>query len=153
MSIKNIFVDADSCPKLVREHCLKMGAKYNLQVFFVANKEIKNQTPYPYKMIICEEKKDAADKYILENVLQDDLVITRDIVFADILVTKKICAINDRGTHFSQANIKTLLSERDFDIQLVQMGLSKHYKEGYDKKKFSLFCACFDKTISTLLRR
>lgn len=147
----NIWIDADSCPSLVRNHCVKMAAKLNLQIFFVANKQINCDENFPYKMIICEEKKDSADDYIFFHAKQNDLVITRDINFAFRLVQKNICAINDRGTVFSKENINELLSKSDFDLQLSQIGLIKHFNEGYDKKKFSLFANCFDKIIHRLM--
>lgn len=147
-----IWVDADSCPVLVRNHAAKMGQKLSIKVNFVANKNIPNNTQFPVNMILCNQEKDAADNYIFENAGEKDLVITRDIVFADRLVTKGICTINDRGTIFSKDNIKTLLADRDFDMQLVEMGLSKHYKEGYDKKKFAAFANSFDKVIYNLIR-
>ena len=104
-------------------------------------------------MIICEATKDAADNYIYDNADKNDLVITRDIVFADRLVTKGISTINDRGTIFNKENIKELLSTRDFDLQLANIGLVKHFNEGYDKKKFALFANSFDKTLHQLLNR
>lgn len=152
MIIQNIWIDADSCPLLVRNHCLKMGNRLGAKVNFVANKEIPNKTEFKCNMIICNEEKDAADNYIFENAKSCDLVITRDIVFADRLVSKGIVTINDRGTIFTKENIKGLLADRDFDMQLVEIGLSKHYKEGYDKKKFGAFAAAFDKAISSILR-
>lgn len=148
-----IWIDADSCPLLVRNHVVKMASKLSCTVYFVANKEIKCEEPFPYKMIICEEKKDAADNYIFDNVKEKDLVITRDIVFADRLVDKNICTINDRGTIFTKENIKELLSSRDFDLQLANIGLVKHYNEGYDKKKFANFANSFDKVIHKLLKK
>lgn len=123
-----------------------------MPVYFVANKQIPNKTDFPFTMIVCDKEKDSADNYIYENARNTDLVITRDIVFADRLVTKGILAINDRGTIFTKDNIKELLADRDFDMQLVEIGLSKHYKEGYDKKKFAAFANSFDKAISKLLR-
>ena len=81
-----------------------------------------------------------------------DLVITRDIVFADKLVTKEIHAINDRGTYFCKDNIKNLLSDRDFDIQLAQIGLVKQPKNGYSKKDFEKFANCFDKILQKLIK-
>jgi len=148
----NIWIDADSCPTLVRNHVVKMGTKLNIPVNFVANKKIPCAESNNYNMIICNSEKDAADNFILENAKQFDLVITRDIVFADRLVSKQITAINDRGTSFTKENIKELLSERDFDFNLAQIGLVKHYNEGYDKKKFGAFANNFDKVIHSLIR-
>lgn len=144
----HIWIDADSCPALVRNHCAKMAEKLNFQITFVANKSVSCD----YKnieMIVCKQEKDAADNYIFENAEKYDLVITKDIVFADRLIQKEIKVINDRGTVFTKENIKELLSERNFDFELAQIGLVKHYNEGYDKKKFSAFANCFDKIIHT----
>lgn len=142
----HIYIDADSCPSLVRSHVVKMGIKYNLPVIFVANKQIPCDPP-TYEMIICSEEKDAADNYIIEKATIQDIVITRDIVFADRLVTKKIPCLNDRGTIFSEKNIKELLADRDFNLNLAEIGLVKHYNSGYDKKKFAAFCNAFDKLL------
>ncbi len=148
-----IWIDADSCPVLIRNHVVKIGNKLSLNVNFVANKKISVQQEGKYKMIICEATKDAADNYIYDNAGKNDLVITRDIVFADRLVNKDISTINDRGTIFNKENIKELLSTRDFDLQLANIGLVKHFNEGYDKKKFALFANSFDKTLHQLLNR
>ena len=146
--IKNIWVDADSCPLLVRNHVTEYGRKKGIKVFFVANKNISCDFPDLFTMIITDAQKDSADNYIFEHAQSGtDLVITRDIVFADRLVQKGLLAINDRGTEFTKEIIKERLSERDFNLQLVQLGLSKPYHEGYDKKKFEKFCNCLDRVI------
>ena len=148
--ITHIWIDADSCPLLVRDYVLKYSSKLNIQVTFVANKNIPSNTDFPHQMIICQQEKDAADNYIYENVKSTDLVITRDIVFAKRLLEKNVCTINDRGTVFTKEIINERLSERDFDLQLAQIGLVKHHNEGYDKKKFSQFANCFDKIVHKL---
>lgn len=146
--IKNIWVDADSCPLLVRNHVTEYGHKKGIKVFFVANKNISCDFPDLFTMIITDAQKDSADNYIFEHAQSGtDLVITRDIVFADRLVQKGLLAINDRGTEFTKEIIKERLSERDFNLQLVQLGLSKPYHEGYDKKKFEKFCNCLDRVV------
>ena len=105
-------------------------------------------------MIVTDAQKDSADNYIFEHAQSGtDLVITRDIVFADRLVEKGICCINDRGTEFTREMIKERLSTRDFDLQLAQMGLVKHHHEGYDKKKFAEFANSFDKVIHRLIKQ
>ncbi len=152
--IEHVWIDADSCPLLVRNHVTDYCAKRNIEVIFVANKKIECSTQNPFKMIITDGSKDAADNYIFDHVTggtptvpSPDLVITRDIVFADRLVTKGVHVINDRGTEFTAEIIKERLGERDFNLQLAQMGLSKPYHEGYDAKKFEKFCNCFDRVV------
>ncbi len=147
-----IWVDADSCPSLVRNHTVKMGNKLGLRVVFAANKKICcDAAAGTYEMAVCNSGKDAADNYIFENCKSGDLVITRDIVFANRLVECGICTINDRGTEFTREMIKERLSVSDFDKQLAEIGLVKHYHEGYDKKKFAAFANSFDKVIHKLI--
>ena len=148
----HIWIDADSCPALVRNHTVKMAARNNAEIFFVANREIKCNEG-PFQMIICNQEKDAADNYIFDHVNEEDLVITKDIVFADRLISKGICVINDRGTIFTKENIKERLSERNFDLQLAEIGLVQHFNEGYDKKKFAQFANSFDKILHQQLRK
>ena len=146
--ITNIWIDADSCPLKVRNHVVDYSAKKSINVFFVANKQIECQSKNPFKMIITDSQKDSADNYIFEHTATGtDLVITKDIVFADRLVTKGVHVINDRGTEFTKEIIKERLSERDFNLQLAQMGLSKSYHEGYDQKKFEKFANCLDRVV------
>lgn len=147
-----VWIDADSCPTLVRNYVVKYSTSLKIPVIFVANKDIPITQEGNFQMIVCNQEKDAADNHILENCKEGDLVVTRDIVFAGHLVEKNITTINDRGTIFTKENIKELLSERDFDFQLAQIGLVKHYNEGYNKEKFSKFANCFDKTIHKLLK-
>ncbi len=154
--IKNVWIDADSCPLKIRNHVVKYCCARGIDVYFVANKQIEcsDDLAGKFKMIITDSSKDAADNYIFEHVTggtltvpSPDLVITRDIVFADRLINKGVLVINDRGTEFTREIIKERLSERDFNLQLAQMGLTKSYKEGYDAKKFEKFCNCFDRVI------
>lgn len=152
MADLTIWVDADSCPSLVRNYAVKMGNKLGLCVVFAANKTISSDAG-SFEMAICSNEKDAADNYIFDNCKSGDLVITRDIVFAGRLVERGICTINDRGTEFTREMIKERLSISDFDRQLAEIGLVKHYHEGYDKKKFAQFANSFDRVIHRLLKK
>ena len=151
MSDITLWIDADSCPLLVRNHVVKTAATKNLTVNFVANKNISCDFNN-FNMIITEQTKDSADNYIFENAGQKDLVITKDIIFASRLVEKQIAVINDRGIEFTTENIKELLSEREYNYNLSQIGLVKHFHEGYDNKKFKKFADCFDKVLNRLIR-
>ena len=148
-----VWVDADSCPKMVREYLSSYTEKLSLQLYFVANHQIpQNVVHSNFKMIVCQKESQAADDYIVNNAQKFDMVITRDIPLADRLVNKNITVINDRGTLYTKENIKQRLSERDFNLQLAQIGLCGTKKSYYGKKEFSDFANCFDKEIHALLR-
>lgn len=148
-----IYIDADSCPVMVRDYVIKYSAKLQIPLILAANREIKKKDNQDFTMIVLESGKDAADNYIFENATNKDLVITRDILFADRLVEKGVTTINDRGTIFTCENIKEIKSERDLDFQFVEMGLVNHPRgNGYDKSNFTKFANCFDKTINQLFK-
>lgn len=151
MSVQ-IWIDADSCPTRVRDHVVSYAKKINIPVIFVANKPISAKFEN-FTMIICEQEKDSADNYIYNHVNKNDLVITRDIVFADRLVSKEIAVINDRGTQFTKDNIKDKLADRDFDLQLAEIGLGGSKKNTYGQKQFIKFANCFDKVLHKLLNQ
>ena len=91
-----IFVDADSCPKKIKSIIQKAAVKNSMELFFVANRNIPFTTQNPlFFMQICDGHKDAADDWIFEQSTKDDLIITRDILFAKRLVQSGKRAIND----------------------------------------------------------
>jgi len=149
----NIWIDADSCPTLVRFHAQKVASKLSLKIYFVANKQIPGTPDFPFEMIICNQEKDAADNYILEHATPDDIVITRDILFAGRLVENNIPAINDRGTEFTKNNITDLIADRNFDFALAQAGVVKHFKSDYTKKQFADFANCFDRVLTKIFNK
>ncbi|QTQ11431.1 DUF188 domain-containing protein [Treponema parvum] len=149
-----VWVDADSCPRLVRNYLIRYTKKFNIPIIFAANRQIPQPSSHLlFKMIICGEAKDSADNYITSNAEAQDIVITRDILLADRLVKKSVTVLNDRGTVYSKENIGRRLSERNLSLQFSQLGLIEHKKNNYGKEEFSKFAAGFDKEIQKLLKK
>lgn len=151
MSI-SIYIDADNCPNLVLKYTCEYCKNNDFNLIVVANKEIKIPESN-YQMIICEKEKDAADKYILTKASENDLVITKDIIFAEKLVSKNIVTINDRGSLFDKSNIKARMEDRNLDIQLAALGFGGKKGSSYNEKQLTKFAGCLEKAISILRRR
>lgn len=147
-----IWIDADSCPRLVQEQAIKTSKENHFKLIFVANHEIRKKSE-DYEMIICGNEKDSADNYIFDSCTDNDLVITRDILFAARLVEKGITVINDRGTSFTKYNIEDKLRERNLDFNLAQLGFSGGKERNYGQKEFTKFEKCFQQEIHKLLTR
>ncbi|MCR5613737.1 DUF188 domain-containing protein [Treponema sp.] len=153
MDVK-IWVDADSCPRLVRTYLVDYALKLKTKIFFVANKNIPCPNSHElFSMFVTDTQSQAADDYISENATSNDIVITRDILLADRLVEKQITVLNDRGTLWTKENIKERKSERDFSMQLTMLGLGGDKKNAYSKKEFAQFANCFDREIHRLLKK
>lgn len=148
-----IWIDADSCPKQVREYLADYAFKLKLPVKFVANKKIPCGNEHSlFSMIVTGSQNQSADNYIFSNTEKNDIVITRDIPFAERLVQKGITVLNDRGTVWTKENIGERKSERDFSLQLAAIGLAGNKLNSYGKKEFSQFANCFDREIHRLIK-
>lgn len=149
----SVWVDADSCPVLVRNYLISYTQKLNLNLYFVANKNIPAENIHEkFKMIISSAESQSADIYIVEHVQKNDIVITRDIPLAKLLVEKNITVLNDRGKSWTKENIGERESERDLSLELACIGLTGSKKNTYSKKEFSLFANCFDREIHRLIK-
>lgn len=135
-----IWVDADACPKIIKEHIFKEAMRLNIKVCLVANSYITIPLNPLISMIKVDKGFDVADSYIADHVAIEDLVITADIPLAAIIVEKGAIAINPRGELYTEDNVSERLSMRDFmkdlrDAGLVQGGPSTI--GGKDKEHFA----------------
>ena len=117
-----IFVDADSCPVRVREIICKAACRIKRCAVFAANRPIPLPKAPFVRMAVTDTAEQAADAYILQNAAKGDLAVTRDIPLAKLLVDKGITVINDRGTCFTEDNIDSLVSARNFMYELQGNG-------------------------------
>ncbi|MBQ1983944.1 MAG: YaiI/YqxD family protein [Spirochaetaceae bacterium] len=148
----SIWVDADSCPIPVKDIIFRFCKRLNLKLIFVANHQIPMPKSELFKMIVCDATPDAADNYIVENALQNDIVITRDIPMASRLIEKNITTINDRGLLFTSENIREKLSLRNFNKELYDNGILSEKTSTFSKKDVNNFANCFDREIQKKLK-
>ena len=73
-----------------------------------------------------------------------DLVITADIILADLVVDKGGTALNPRGKLYTPENIKQHLSLRNFHTDLRSAGVMTGGPAGLSKKEISAFADSLD---------
>ena len=147
-----VLVDADSCPQRVRKYLLSRAKKNQIQLYFIANKNIlegQQEAPLPdnVKMIVRPQEDQAADNWILQNAAPGDIAITRDIPLAAALLQKNVRAMNDMGKVFDKKNIERALKERELSMQMSELGLGTKMRDSYGQKEFELFAETFNKEI------
>ncbi len=133
-----VWVDADSCPVLLRNFVKNEAKNKNFFVHFVANRIVEDEQKN-VKMTVCKNESNAADDFIVNNAQKNDIVVTRDIPFAARLVEKNISVMNEHGVIFTKDNIKDRLLEREFNLNLTEIGFSRSKKSSYSKKELSKF--------------
>lgn len=110
----SIWVDADACPRVIREILFRAAQRKQLMLTLVANHAIP-VPPSPFiRCLQVEQGFDMADNFIAEHAAENDLVITSDIPLAAMLVEKGAQVITSRGERYTQHNIRQRLNMRDF---------------------------------------
>lgn len=145
------FVDADSCPVRVRDIICKAANRLQVQAVFVANRPIPIQKNSYCRSVITGTEDQAADSFIVHQAVPGDLVITRDIPLAKLLVDSQIQVINDRGTVYTPDNINERLSLRNFMYELHANGLTPERTRGFGKKEVMEFSQALDREVRKLL--
>ncbi|MCP4595070.1 YaiI/YqxD family protein [Neptuniibacter sp.] len=118
-----IWVDADACPKVVKEILFRAAERKQVQVTLVANQYLATPPSPLIKAVQVEQGFDVADSYIVSKLAAGDLVVTQDIPLASEVIDQKGVAINPRGELYTPENIRQRLSMRDFMETLRSSGV------------------------------
>jgi len=109
-----IWVDADACPRVIRDILFRAAERCGIPLTLVANQSIEIPRSRHIKMLQVSSGFDVADNEIARRVQPDDLVITADIPLAAEVVEKQAQALSPRGERFTPDNIRERLNMRDF---------------------------------------
>lgn len=118
-----ILVDADACPKPVKEIILRAAEKRELETLLVANQFIAVPPSRFVRSIQVMKGFDVADNEIVQRAEPGDLVITADIPLASEVIDKGAFALNPRGEFYTRENIRQRLNMRDFMETLRSSGI------------------------------
>jgi uncharacterized protein YaiI (UPF0178 family) len=146
----NIFVDADSCPKPVRDLVQRVAKRAGAGAVFAANRPIPDTENA--EMCVCPPESGAADDLIAGRAGPGDIVVTRDIPLAARLVKTGAAVLDDRGRIYTAENIGERLSVRNFTIDLAENGMDFNREANYGKKELKAFADALDRLITRLSR-
>jgi uncharacterized protein YaiI (UPF0178 family) len=118
-----IWVDADGCPKTIRDILFRAANRTEIITTLVANQMLPIPPSRFIKMLRVNSGYDVADNEIVKQLSVGDLVITGDIPLANDVIEKGGHAINPRGELYSLENIKERLNMRDFMDSLRASGI------------------------------
>jgi uncharacterized protein YaiI (UPF0178 family) len=118
----HIWVDADACPKMIKEILYRAAIRTKTHLTLVANASLTYPNSPFLNSVQVEKGFDRADHYIVSHLNAHDLVITADIPLAAEVVAKNALAINPRGELYTENNIKQRLTLRDMNEQLRSTG-------------------------------
>ncbi len=109
-----IWVDADACPKVIREILFRAAERTGVALTLVANQPLRTPPLAHVRSLQVASGFDVADNEIVRRVQAGDLVITADIPLAAEVIDKGALALNPRGELYTANNVRARLNMRDF---------------------------------------
>ncbi len=152
MNRLKIWIDADACPKVVKETVFNESTRNQLEVILVANSYISHPLSPLIKSIKVDMGADVADQYIVDNLDDTDIVITADIPLAAFAVEKGAVAINPRGEIYTEENVQERLSMRDFMANLRDNGVDTGGPPPFGPKDKQSFTNSLNRLITKMLK-
>lgn len=109
-----IWVDADACPKVIKDILYRAAEREKIVVTLVANQRLNIPASAYLRTLQVAAGFDVADNEIVSRAAAGDLVITADIPLAAEVIEKGAIALNPRGERYTEATIRERLNIRDF---------------------------------------
>ena len=114
MTLPIIWVDADACPKVIKDILYRAAERTGVTVTLVANQALQYPRIPSLRLLQVSSGFDVADNEIVKRVTAGDLVVTADIPLAAEVIAKGGEALNPRGELYSPDTIRGVLMMRDF---------------------------------------
>ncbi len=143
-----IWVDADACPKAIKDILYRAAERLMLPTTLVANQHLAIPPSRFIKMLQVKPGFDVADNEIVKRLAQGDLVITGDIPLAHEVLEKGGHALNPRGEMYTADNIKERLSMRDFMDSLRTSGINTGGPAAMNTRDIQEFANQLDKFLA-----
>lgn len=146
-----IFIDGDGCP--VKSEVYKVAARYDLHVTVVANKPMNIPLSPKIEMVVVPGSFDAADDWIAERVIENDIVVTADIPLADKCIKKGARVLGTKGEEFTADSIGDAMATRELLNTLRQSGQNLGGPSPFDKRDRSRFLERLDQIIQSIRQK
>ena len=148
-----IWVDADACPKVIKEILFRAAERTGVPLTLVANQALPIPRAANIQRIQVAPGFDVADNEIVKRVVANDLVITNDIPLAAAVLEKGAHALSPRGELFSTDTIRGLLNMRDFMDTLRASGINTAGPPALSQADRKAFANNLDQLLTRYFRR
>lgn len=143
-----VWVDADACPREMRDIVELAALRRKVETHFVANSYLRLEDSPFLAFHQVPEGPDKADDFIVDNAAPGDLAITGDIPLAARLVEKDVLVLNTRGEEISRANIGERLVMRNLMDELRSAGMVSGGPKELDKSDVRGFANALDRFLT-----
>ncbi len=148
-----IWVDADACPKVIKDILYRAAERVQISLTLVANRPLRPPASPYIRAVQVPAGADVADARIIEQIHPDDLVITADIPLASAVIDKGGYALNPRGDFYTEENVRQYLSTRNFMDDLRGAGVITGGPPTFSKNDRKAFANQLDRFITSMLKK
>lgn len=118
-----IWVDADACPKPIKEILFRAATRTQTELTLIANQMLAIPKSPWIRSLQVPKGFDVADNEIVRRVTTGDLVVTADIPLAAEVIAKGARLITPRGETYDAGSISAALTMRNFMDTLRSTGV------------------------------
>lgn len=145
-----IWIDADACPRAVKEIVFRASLRLQIPVCLVANMELTKHHTRLITSVVVPGGLDVADDYIADHAEPADLVITADIPLAARIVKMGGIALDPRGEPYTDDNIGERLALRDLMQGLRDDGQNLGGPAQFGPKDRQRFASALDRILTRM---
>jgi len=147
-----IWVDADACPRVIKEIVFRASERLELPVCLVANSALAKHHSRLISSVVVADGFDVADDYIVEHATPDDVVITADIPLAARIVEKGAVGLDPRGELYTEENVGERLSIRDMMQELRGAGMIQGGPAQFSNTDRQRFASALDSLLTRMIK-
>jgi uncharacterized protein len=145
----HIYVDADACP--VKDEVVKVAERHGLVVTFVSNGGLRPSRDPMIRNVVVSKGADAADDWIVENAVENDVAITADVPLAARLVPGGVHVLGPTGRPFTPESIGMAVAMRDLKQHLRETGEDRGFNRSFTPRDRSEFLSALDRIVRRAL--
>ena len=147
-----IWIDADACPRVIKEIVFRASERLEVPVCLVANTSLTKHHSRLIDSVVVADGFDVADDYIAEHAAPHDLVVTADIPLAARIVAKGAVGLDPRGELYTEENVGERLSMRDLMMELRGAGMIQGGPAQFGATDRQRFASSLDRLLTRMIR-
>lgn len=148
-----LWIDADACPREVKELVFRAAERFAVDTVLVANSALSIPKLPRVSTVRVGKGLDVADAHIAREAATGDVAVTADVPLAAILVRKGVEVIDPRGEVYSPDTIEERLAMRDLMQEIRDSGLPTKGPKPFDAKARQQFANALDRVLTAAKRK
>ncbi len=137
----------------MKQEVYRVARRHKLRVTLVSNSRLRVPDEKGLELVVVEEGPDEADDWIVEQLSEDDIVVSADIPLASRCLKKSAHVLGPTGKPFTDANIGQALATRDLLSGLRDTGAIMGGPPPFRKQDRSRFLQSLEEMVQGIRRR